>query len=274
MSSQAKKDELLETPLQRWLRERSEKAEGKKGPDIFLDSAVPAPDEETNNYFQCLPDSEDILKVGPVQRLSSFISERGWPPQNAVLTSKMLYFVSPESGNVLDCIPLIEISRIRALAVEPGWRSLGISQSDNSSHDPISTADKKIVVQKMAKTYPFAIHTIEQGFNGGRTYFLRVDSKPDRVAWVLHIADKARKDAEVRHGPQGGLERISAAARAFHANPACQYFWGALILLAFIVNCLQTEPGWINDPQNVSDITFTTLFTIELCINAVGNWFW
>ena len=259
-----------ETSFRRWLRETSEKSEGKTGPDIVINTATLENESITEVYMDSSPDPDDILKIGPIQRLNSFISEKGWPPQNAVLTHKILYFLSLD-GAVLDCIPLIEISRVRALAVEPGWRSLGVADDPSNESTKTTKAEKK---KKANKSYPFAIHTIEQGFNGGRSYYVRVDSKADRVSWVLNIAQKAGADADARHGTQSSFAKVSAMAREFHRAPACQYFWGILILLSFIINCLQTQPGWIDDPQNISDTTFTVLFTIELCINALGNWFW
>ena len=92
-----------------------------------------------------------------------------------------------------------------------------------------------------------------------------MDTKEERVAWVLAIAGQA-----ARHGPATSRARACTLAK----SPACQYFWGVLILASFAINCLQTQPGWVVDPHSVADIAFTAAFSAALLINALGNWFW
>ena len=73
------------------------------------------------------PQEKEIKKRGVIQRLSSLNEAKGWITQTALMSDTMIYFTATAPvgtiGRILDCIPLYDISKVKALKVDPGWRT-------------------------------------------------------------------------------------------------------------------------------------------------------
>ena len=125
----------------------------------------------------------------------------------------------------------------------------------------------------------FNIITVPGGYNGGRTFSLRVPSQNEGRDWVAQLSkavSEAKHDAEMR-ALGGWFARLRGRARYWYQAPPSQTFFALVIIASFVAACMDAE--W--QPPAASrllgafallELVFAIIFGAELAFNLFGSW--
>lgn len=108
-------------------------------------------------------------------------------------------------------------------------------------------------------------------------YTFRTESEELRQRWVDRVkdlAEKALKEWQDQH-KLTEFQKVRLRARHVHDSEWFQSFFGLMILLSFFISLVQTEMVPKSDTEafiafEIIDVTFTSLFTLELVITMVA----
>jgi len=125
----------------------------------------------------------------------------------------------------------------------------------------------------------FNIITVAGGFNGGRTYCLRVESESEMLSWVAAL------DAQVQQAKMAAeLEalgtcwsRTRAWARHLYDHAAVQLVIAFIIAASFLTSMVEAElrPAAASRTALLLfhlEVVYAVAFSLELCVNVFGSW--
>ena len=149
-----------------------------------------------------MPKTDKILMKGDIWRLTSYYE---WKPMHMALTTAGLFFSRPGQEALRDLIPLYEIVDVKKRGDIPGSDStvsLGatdLSKATKNSSSIGSSLRRKTMANLLQNNDRETLHiiqvrTIENGYNSGRTYYLRLESLDACNDWLLLLrtaADRA-----------------------------------------------------------------------------------
>ena len=204
-----------------------------------------------------------------------------------VLTQKQFYMSRPDSDKVLDHIPLHEILRIEdPEADQKGGKTLFSSVrtssassfhrlQSNGSFAPNDDDDEA----KIDPARVFVIHTIEDGYNSGKSTVLLCESKESKKEWVTTLQVAAKTALKIFEGihEMTWLQRKQRVARKFYHSDKAQYCVGVVIMASYFTALLSSqllpERGSSTARHlRLTEIVFTAMFTVELLFNLFGSW--
>ena len=204
-----------------------------------------------------------------------------------VLTQKQFYMSRPDSDKVLDHIPLHEVLRIEdPEADQKGGKTLFSSVrtssassfhrlQSNGSFAPNDDDDEA----KIDPARVFVIHTIEDGYNSGKSTVLLCESKESKKEWVTTLQVAAKTALKIFEGihEMTWLQRKQRVARKFYHSDKAQYCVGVVIMASYFTALLSSqllpERGSSTARHlRLTEIVFTAMFTVELLFNLFGSW--
>ena len=127
----------------------------------------------------------------------------------------------------------------------------------------------------------FNIITRAHGYNGGRTFSLRVSTETECREWVdtlLPAVRRAQRLAE-RTAMGSGLARMRALAKQTYQTAFSQTFFALIIIASFGASIVEAElqPAPASEAGLVFsglELTFAIIFSLELAFNMFGSWMW
>ena len=204
-----------------------------------------------------------------------------------VLTQKQFYMSRPDSDKVLDHIPLHEILRIEdPEADQKGGKTLfsSVRTSSASSFDRLQSngsfaPNDDDDEAKIDPARVFVIHTIEDGYNSGKSTVLLCESKESKKEWVTTLQVAAKTALKIFEGihEMTWLQRKQRVARKFYHSDKAQYCVGVVIMASYFTALLSSqllpERGSSTARHlRLTEIVFTAMFTVELLFNLFGSW--
>jgi len=168
-----------------------------------------------------------------------------WQNRRAVLTKGGLFFSLVGEEEIKDHIPLHEISCVAAMADNENTEEEELEAATIVGYMDKPPEEKTPVLKKSSTltTYrflhAFQVDTIEDGYNSGRSYHIRAESKErcDSIMATISTASiKARKAAMKASRFQESQQMVLR----FHTNPLFQFVITSLILLVsqICISCL------------------------------------
>ena len=128
---------------------------------------------------------------------------------------------------------------------------------------------------------PCLIRTIKDGVNAGRVYRLKANSPADLkhiMQTIQHAVDDRWKQ---KLGP--GMFFLQRRVKYYYDSDTVQCLIATIIVGAFFLSIVSSELENIVPSEDVASVQDTLqkielviviMFTIELAVNAFGNWFW
>ena len=204
-----------------------------------------------------------------------------------VLTQKQFYMSRPDSDKVLDHIPLHEVLRIEdPEADQKGGKTLfsSVRTRSASSFDRLQSngsfaQNDDDDEAKIDPARVFVIHTIEDGYNSGKSTVLLCESKESKKEWVTTLQVAAKTALKIFEGihEMTWLQRKQRVARKFYHSDKAQYCVGVVIMASYFTALLSSqllpERGSSTARHlRLTEIVFTAMFTVELLFNLFGSW--
>lgn len=189
-----------------------------------------------------------------------------------MVTAKVLAFAKCGEEIAIATVPLHEITRIYNVSKEASeedgedGQPLDISRTETFSRKGERVSDVKV----------FEIRTEELGMNGGKRFRFRANTTDEAHRLVDKLKGMIYTAIET-HARLTKYEKSKQAVRKLFWSTPFQLFVAMLIFANFLFNIAQNQPvpeeGGATEKmfENV-DLAFTIVFTIELVINAYGNW--
>ena len=122
------------------------------------------------------------------------------------------------------------------------------------------------------------ISTLPGAFNEGRTYFLEAEAVT-AAEWVVAIKGAVKKNISQLTLELKAIERFRIVIRDFYYSPPVTFFFMLLIALNFFAGVLESE--FLPEPGSgllkifqMLDYSFVTIFTVELGLNLISNWYY
>ena len=221
-----------------------------------------------------MPKPDKVLKRGIVFKLTSAYE---WKPMQACLTSAG-FFLSRLGGEFLrDLIPLYEIIDIRKRNVIPGeFKSHSKPETPKLALPRRGSYRNMVDCEEDVDLHIIQIRTVDDGCNGGRSYYFNVQSEEACADWVHAIrAEADRAILQMQAGPSL-LRRLRFHVRRFYQHVVVQSAVALLIFFSFVVNITQTEVSTDRDPAafDAFEYFFTIAFAAELALNMFANLVW
>uniref|UniRef100_A0A6U5CI52 PH domain-containing protein n=3 Tax=Hemiselmis andersenii TaxID=464988 RepID=A0A6U5CI52_HEMAN len=237
-----------------------------------------------------MPSKDDVILDAVLGKLNS---ELQWTERRVAFTKDTLFFAAPEDTCIKDCVPLYEVKhvclnrkKLRQEAVSDGVgegegpeEEAGVGSLKRSQSAKAESVDEDEEGEMLqTANFSFEVCTVQGGYNSGRTYYFKCETKAECDAWIKGLKTYV-KDAQIRK-----IEAESSKFRVYqrkaldvYNSDTCQGFVALLITANFIVNVSQAEmqPHPFSHSQRVYDfldVMFTCLFVAELCVNMFANW--
>ena len=226
-----------------------------------------------------LPIQEQQRKTGILEKLSAN-GDNEWIPVLVILSDTAICFSPVDSLEVADCIPTNEVMdvclfddsveiNLKPFESGPAWSCLFNNLTRLTGSKDFDAMER----------FPFAVYTVEKGYNGNRTYFLRAKSEEERLGWIEIIADIACHLYRAEVKGRSKIRQVRFIGRRAYEADLTQQFLASLIFCNFIVNCVDaqfqpTEGTMLRQLLDILDILFTALFCLELAVNLFLHWFW
>ena len=147
---------------------------------------------------------------------------RTWCERRIVWNRELTQFSRIDDGKVVDAIPMAEIDIVQ----EMNYGTLSIQSEEGSNQS------NELPKPKLFNT--FQIKTVPNGYNSGRSYYLRTkpdDNCPKIIQLLLDVANAARQKALA-------LSRFKRAQKAVRIVHDSVYFQVFVCLLIFAVSQL------------------------------------
>jgi hypothetical protein len=261
---------------------------------------------------------------------------RTWQIRRVKWTVDMLLFSRVKETDVVDCIPMHEVLCVSEMHdsahgspstslydasydtsglmsdherdLEENNVETSVTVAVSSFSDRIqSTAAQKFLQRKtvQGQVNTLQIKTIPDGYNSGRTYYLRAQSE-STCRKITSALNKLCTAARERASVKSRFEKVQLQLRGVYCSTPFQIFTAILIILVcclldpdvlilsadfspacaknFFVNAaesqlsnaLANQDGTltnIGEDLETLDEVFTIIFLVELLINAFGHWF-
>ena len=182
-------------------------------------------------------------------------------------------------------VPLIEITKIRKSNHSNG----AAAHPHNNDDHPLRATSISTIAGRNAHGVSFntlldnrqvddlhviQIHTLDGGYNSGRTIHLRTATDAGCDEWISLLRAACARAA--RRGSPGPLASLQRRVRALYNHTAFQAAVASLIFACFLVNVVQMElystsappPG---SPFAVLELVFCVAFAAELLVNLAAN---
>mmetsp|Transcript_42423 Transcript_42423/g.86731 ORF Transcript_42423/g.86731 Transcript_42423/m.86731 type:complete len:381 (+) Transcript_42423:198-1340(+) len=216
-----------------------------------------------------------------------------WQPRRVVYSQTEFFFLRVGTDRVIDAIPLHEIrkvepilggsAKIRRSSVAGAQTTLGTGDAHLFSKEPVhrrkSSAPGRpasLPTEHSACETAFEIQTIPEGYNSGRVYRLKAESKQEQERFVDELNRIIKNAIQVAQS-ESDFERSQERVRRVFHSVHFQSTVALLILANFIAHAAQhqlrpEEGSAMHRTLETLDVAFTGLFTVEVCLNAYGHW--
>jgi hypothetical protein len=188
-----------------------------------------------------MPKPEKFLKHEVVGKLTSSYE---WKPMNMVLTSMGLFFSRPDEEVLRDLIPLFEVLDVRKRKDIPNQSeptdskpvflhrnaSLRTIKMSSLMSEPEESADGQNIIQ---------IRTVDNGYNSGRTYYLRIETARGCTEWLAALRSASERALVLKKAGPNALHTLRLRLRRFYRSTPVQCFVAVLIFSSFVVNIAQ-----------------------------------
>jgi hypothetical protein len=227
-----------------------------------------------------MPKTDKVLKIGIMGKLTSGYE---WRDMTLALTSVGLFFARPGTDVLRDLIPLYDVVDVKKRNDFPGdggAAKLGAQLDGPSARGASATAFKMTSLvsdvepqTKSSSLHIIQIRTTENGYNSGRTYYLRADSEAACNDWLSQLRSAVGQAILIREAGPSLFRRAKHRAHLFYHSFFVQTGVAVLIFCSFLVNIAQTE---LDGPEHapifdVLEIFFTTAFAVELVVNMFAH---
>ncbi len=141
----------------------------------------------------------------------------------------MIYFALLDNDDVIDCIPLYEITLVKKMGSDAG-NDLNLSNFHRKTSPHSGGGNEQLSSDGFHQT--LRIDTKPEGYNSGRTYYLQIGSDAEFSRLAISLLFYV-KDAIKRFEAKTGLERSQAKVRRLFRSPPFQ-FAASFFILAVI----------------------------------------
>ena len=225
-----------------------------------------------------MPKPDKILKSGVLRRLTSHYE---WKPMETAITSAGIFFSRPGEDSLRDLIPLFEVVDVKKRTDAPGEGSLRASSTGMPKKSSISASMRNLKIADLledtseAPLHVIQIRTIENGYNSGRTYYLKAESAEMCDDWLQILRSASSRAVLLKKAGPSRFRRLKYRIRHFYHHFVVQSFVAVLIFASFIVNIVQTEMVGTDGSAAFTafELFFTAAFTFELAINMLAHYF-
>jgi hypothetical protein len=191
-----------------------------------------------------MPKSEKFIKHEVVGKLTSSYE---WKPMNMVLTSMGLFFSRPGEDVLRDLIPLFEVLDVKKRADNPKQEEAHDSKSGflhrNASIRTLKMSSLVIGAEVADDTSTsqniIQIRTVDNGYNSGRTYYLRIDTTSGCTEWLNKLRSASERALVLKKAGPSALHKVRLRLRRFYRSTPVQCFVAVLIFCSFMVNIIQ-----------------------------------
>jgi hypothetical protein len=220
-----------------------------------------------------LPDPANILKQQVVGKL---VSSYEWKPINIALTCSALFFSRPGEEILRDLIPLSEVVDVKRRHDIPGEDVLRATESEStvtSKSMRIKRISSLMNKERNETLHIVQIRTVENGFNSGRSYYLKAETEEACTDWILALRAQVDKAVMLKKAGPSFFRRLRYRLRRFYRNFAFQSSIALLIFFSFVVNIVQMELLAMDGSAVFTgfEYFFTAAFAVELSINIAAN---
>lgn len=223
-----------------------------------------------------LPDPDKTIKQSVVGKL---VSSYEWKPMSIALTSSALFFSRPGEEVLRDLIPLSEVVDVKKRHDIPGEDFMRATESESSgAHGSNKSMRIKRISSLMSKERNetlqiVQIRTVENGFNSGRSYYLKVETEEGCNEWVSALRAQVDKAVMQKKAGPNVFRRLRFHLRRFYRNIVFQSAVALLIFFSFVVNIVQMELLEMDGSPEFTgfEYAFTAAFALELAINMAAN---
>lgn len=208
------------------------------------------------------------------------------------------------ASNVADRIPLLEIVSVEeskllhqhndepdTLSAKPKLSAQQMADQALQSTNPKSQAAlSRARAQRQhslqhahieASQCMFEIFTADGGLSNGRSYAFKCESNVERDNWVLGLRRQmvAEHERFLRENHRTNFYKLQRWMKQVYDSEYCSCTGAVMVLVNFIANIVQFEMLPVEGShelhvfQIVEDV-FTVLFTLELSMNMIANWFY
>ncbi|EKX41331.1 hypothetical protein GUITHDRAFT_112542 [Guillardia theta CCMP2712] len=226
------------------------------------------------------PSDEDVIMVGELQRQVMSSLGDTWQSRKVVLSSSKLMIGRPGSANVIDYIPLDEILDVvqsKQPADEIKVESLKQNPSTRGSLRRASTFKME---DEDGESGIFVIITAPGGHNSGRSTVFLASSLEESMRWITAIQQGTKTYVRMKtRQSETRFQRVQRKTKEVFSSLPLQIFFSLVILASFITAIISAETKVDpNSPTgkffNGLETTYLVIFTVELCMNLLSNWFW
>jgi len=202
--------------------------------------------------------------------------------RTAVLQKQSLLFSRPEQNNILEELPLHEISKVVKVLEEPledmdMVRKLSANSSNAGEQENLREGQRE---RGLDRTTVFEIRTEVQGCMDGKKILMRCDDHQECTQWVQLLKHHSRYAKREREREIAGTKfrMLQRKVKDVYDAQWCQGLVAVLILISFILNIANAEivpdEGTATfDFFENADMALTLIFLVELLINYFANAF-
>jgi hypothetical protein len=218
-----------------------------------------------------MPKSEKFIKHEVVGKLTSSYE---WKPMKMVLTSMGLFFSRPDEDILRDLIPLFEVLDIRKRSDSPSQTERTCSKESNLSHLHRNASLRNVKMSSLVGESEesscshniIQIRTIDNGYNSGRTYYLRIETTKGCTEWLHALRAASERAIVIKKAGPNLLHKLRLRLRRFYRSTFVQCVIAVLIFCSFVINIVQVSHGQ-NDialaaPADIPAAAASTLFVL------------
>jgi hypothetical protein len=232
-------------------------------------------DEESNGGK--IPKGDEVLMKGIVQKYSS---SSDWKTTEVCLTAEALCMSRPGEELIRDLIPIDQILDVKKTSKYHEFESNQASMNHLRKVNSMRTLRISSLVDEETinnEKHVIQIRTEEDGYNSGRTFFLRTPTDAECQTWIQAIRSAVQSAKKMNRGGATTLSNIRFMVWKTYNSVYSQSLVALLIFSSFLVNILQTEltssRGDPALPFDALELFFTIAFTVELVINMLAHFF-
>ena len=134
-----------------------------------------------------MPSTDKLIKSGTLQKLTPLYE---WKEMTVALTSVGLFFARPGEEALRDLLPLFDVVDVKKRHDTPGDASKGGEKRRSPSLPSARNVKMSNLISAEvtdADLHIIQVRTVENGYNSGRTYYLRADSEETCNDWVQQL---------------------------------------------------------------------------------------
>jgi hypothetical protein len=164
---------------------------------------------------------------------------------NMVLTSMGLFFSRPDEDILRDLIPLFEVIDIRKRKDSPNQNEPPADSKPAFLHRNASLRNVKMSSLMSEPEEPsggqniIQIRTADNGYNSGRTYYLRIETSSGCAEWLGALRSASERAIVLKKAGPNALHTLRLRLRRSYRSTPVQCFVAVLIFASFVVNIAQ-----------------------------------